>query len=57
MRTIHGNIISEENLEPIPNTEYNYKLDSVWLNHRMISVDNGIIVQNVEQMDNGSYSF
>ena len=57
MRTIHGNIISEDNLEPIPNTEYIYKLDSVWLNHRMISVVNGIIVENVEQMDSGSYSF
>ena len=59
MRTIHGNIISEENLEPKPNTEYIYNLDTIWLKgkHESLTVQKGIIVENVEQLDAGDYSF
>jgi hypothetical protein len=59
MRTIFNNIISEENLEPKPNTEYIYNLDMVWLKgtHDTIPVEKGIIVENVEQIDAGNYIF
>jgi hypothetical protein len=59
MRTIHGNIISEDNLEPKPNTEYIYNLDMIWLKGKLesLTVQKGIIVENVEQLDAGNYSF
>lgn len=59
MRTIRGNIISEENLEPKPNTEYIYNLDMIWLKGKLesLSIEKGIIVENVEQLDAGNYSF
>lgn len=59
MRTIHGNIISEKNLEPKPNTEYIYNLDMVWIKGKLKSmpIKQGTIVYNVEQMEAGDYSF
>jgi len=57
MRTIFNNIISNKNLEPKPNTEYIYNLDFAWINHSEIVLKKGLIVENVEQTDNGSYTF
>jgi hypothetical protein len=57
MRTIFNNIISENNLPPKPNTEYIYNLDLAWNKFGMVNVTKGIIVENVEQLDCGSYSF
>ena len=59
MKTIHENIISEENLEPKPNTEYIYNLDMIWIKGKFesIPIKQGTIVYNVEQMEAGDYSF
>ena len=59
MRTIHGNIISEKNLQPKPNTEYIYNLDMIWIKNKLESlpIKQGTIVENIEQMDAGNYSF
>jgi hypothetical protein len=59
MRTIFGNIISEKNLAPKENTEYIYNLDTIWKKDQLGStpVRQGIIVENVKQLDAGDYSF
>lgn len=59
MRTIFNNIIDNENLEPKLNTEYIYNLDMIWLmdSFESIPVGKGLIVENVDQMKAGNYSF
>lgn len=59
MRTIFNNIIDNENLVPKQNMEYIYNLDTIWLmdSFGSIPVDKGLIVENVEQMEAGNYSF
>ena len=59
MRKIFNNIIDTENLEPKSNTEYIYNLDMVWSmdSHESKPVIERIIVENVEQMYAGNYSF
>ena len=59
MRKIFDNIISIKNLEPKPNTEYIYNLDMVFMMDSLGSkpVKKRIIVENVEQMYSGDYSF
>jgi len=60
MRKTFGNIISEENLEPKPNTEYIYNLDMIWEKGSCeghFPIGKGIIVENVEQLDAGDYCF
>lgn len=62
MRTIFNNIISTDNLEPKPNTEYIYNFDMIWYADRSkqlkhIDVESGFIVENVEQMETGNYDF
>lgn len=57
MRTVFNNIIDNGNLEPTPNTEYIYMHDTVWINHKSIGVDKGILVCDVEQEKYGGYTF
>lgn len=59
MRTIFNNIIDNENLVPKQNMEYIYNLDTIWLmdSFGSIPVGKGLIVENVEQMEAGNYSF
>lgn len=59
MRTIHKNIISEENLEPKLGTEYIYNLDTIWIPDSLKSkgIKKGTIVENVQQLNAGDYSF
>jgi hypothetical protein len=65
MRTIFNNIISTDNLEPKPNTEYIYNFNMIWyadLDKKIahmghIDIEIGTIVENVEQMEAGGYDF
>jgi hypothetical protein len=57
MRTVFNNIVDNGNLEPTPNTEYIYVHDTVWINHKPVDVDMGILVCDVEQGKYGDYTF
>lgn len=61
MRTIFNNIISEKNLLPKEDIEYIYNFNMVWEyntdNYDSISVEKGLIVNNVKQLYGGDYSF
>jgi hypothetical protein len=59
MRTIHKNIISEENLEPKLGIEYIYNLDTIWIPDSLESkgIKKGTIVENVQQLNAGDYGF
>lgn len=57
MRTVFNNIVDNGNLEPTPNTEYIYVHDTVWMDHKPVSVDMGILVCDVEQGKYGDYTF